>query len=166
MWRKCKKSIASRANAQTIHIRPAYMTSSQSSPLHNKPSRTTELLHATLWQTDCTISSFPVPLWPLVNINLETNRLTAVLTHDDVTSLFYKITLSGCIIGFYRYSFLCLAGCFSMIIWTTTVLSVLYACALYFCICTCSSQLSMFHMERRSRNTLIIIIIIIIICAK
>ena len=24
-----------------------------------------------------------------------------------------------------------------------------------FCICTCSAQLSMFHMERRSRNTLI-----------
>ena len=38
---------------------------------------------------------------------------------------------------------------------------VLYACILYFCICTCSAQLSMFHMERRSRNTLIIIIIII-----
>ena len=40
---------------------------------------------------------------------------------------------------------------------------VLYACVLYFCICTCSAQLSMFHMERHSRNTLIIIIIIIII---
>ena len=61
---------------------------------------------------------------------------------------------------FYGYSFLCLIGCFSMIIWTPTVLSVLYACVLYFCICTCSAQLSMFHMERRSRNTLIIIIII------
>ena len=48
-----------------------------------------------------------------------------------------------------------------MIIWTPTVLSVLYACVLYFCICTCSAQLSMFHMERRSRNTLIIIIITI-----
>ena len=57
--------------------------------------------------------------------------------------------------------FLCLVGCFSMIIWTPTVLSVLYACVLYFCICTCSAQLSVFHMERRSRNTLIIIIIII-----
>ena len=45
-----------------------------------------------------------------------------------------------------------------MIIWTPTILSVLYACALYFCICTCSAQLSMFHMERRSRNTLIVII--------
>ena len=32
-----------------------------------------------------------------------------------------------------------------------------------FCIYTCSAQLSMFHMEKRSRNTLIIIIIIIII---
>ena len=32
-----------------------------------------------------------------------------------------------------------------------------------FCICTCSAQLSMFHMERHSRNMLIIIIIIIII---
>ena len=50
-----------------------------------------------------------------------------------------------------------------MIVWTPAVLSVLYACVLYFCICTCSAQLSMFHMERRSRNMLIIIIIIIII---
>ena len=47
-----------------------------------------------------------------------------------------------------------------MITWTPTVLSVLYARVLYFCICTCSAQLSMFHMERHSRNTLIIIIII------
>ena len=45
-----------------------------------------------------------------------------------------------------------------MIILTPAVLSVLYACVLYFCICTCSEQLSMFHIERRSRNTLIIII--------
>ena len=62
--------------------------------------------------------------------------------------------------GFHGYSFLSLVGCFSMIIWTPTVLSVIYACVLYFCICTCSAQLSKFHMERRSRNTLIIIIII------
>ena len=68
---------------------------------------------------------------------------------------------------FYGYSFLCLTGCFSMIIWTPTVLSVLYACVLYFCVCTCSAQLSMFHMERRCRNTLIIIIIInvvVVVC--
>ena len=50
-----------------------------------------------------------------------------------------------------------------MISWTPTVLSVLYACVLYFCIWTCSAHLSMFHMERCSRNTLIIVIIIIII---
>ena len=61
------------------------------------------------------------------------------------------------VFGFYGYSFLCLVGCFSMIIWTPTVLSVLHACVLYFCICTCSAQLSMFHMERRSRNMLIVV---------
>ena len=44
--------------------------------------------------------------------------------------------------------------------WTHAGLGVLYACVLYFCICTCSAQLSMFHMERCPRNTLIIIIII------
>ena len=33
------------------------------------------------------------------------------------------------------------------------------ACILYFCMCTCSVQLSMFPMERHSRNTLITIII-------
>ena len=64
--------------------------------------------------------------------------------------------------GFYGYSFFYIIGCFSMIIWTPTVLSVLYACVLYFCICTCSAQLSMFHMERFSINTLIIIIVIIL----
>ena len=60
--------------------------------------------------------------------------------------------------GFYGYSFLCLVGCFSMTIRTPTVLSVLFACVLYFSICTCSAQLSMFHMERRSRTMLIIVI--------
>ena len=49
-----------------------------------------------------------------------------------------------------------------MIILTPAVLSVLHACVLYFCICARSAQLSMFHMVRRTRNTLIIIIIIII----
>ena len=49
-----------------------------------------------------------------------------------------------------------------MIVWTHTVLGVLYACVSYFCICTCSAQLSMFHMERCSRNTIITSIIIII----
>ena len=50
--------------------------------------------------------------------------------------------------------------CFSMIFGTPAVLSVLYACVSYFCTCTCSAQLSVFHMVRRSRNTLIITIII------
>ena len=56
--------------------------------------------------------------------------------------------------------FYCLVGCLSLIVWTPTVLGVLYACVLYISTCTCSAQLSMFHMEKRSRNTLIIIIII------
>ena len=43
--------------------------------------------------------------------------------------------------------------------WTHAVLGVLYACVLNFCICACLAQLSMFHMERNSRNLLIIIII-------
>ena len=46
-----------------------------------------------------------------------------------------------------------------MIIWIPTVLSDLYACVLYFCICTSPEQLCMFHKERRSRNTLITVII-------
>ena len=40
----------------------------------------------------------------------------------------------------------CLAGCLSMIAWTPTVLGVLYARVLHFCICFCSARLSMFHM--------------------
>ena len=55
--------------------------------------------------------------------------------------------------------FYCLVGCFSMVVWIPAVLSVLYACVLHFCTCTCSTHLSMFHMERRSRNTLINLII-------
>ena len=46
-----------------------------------------------------------------------------------------------------------------------TVLCVFYACVLYFCICSCSAQLSKFHMVRHSRNMLIITTIIIIIAA-
>ena len=65
--------------------------------------------------------------------------------------------------GFYGYFFNCLVGCFNMIVWMPAFLSVLYACVLYFCICTSSAQLSMFHMERHSRNMHIIIIITIMI---
>ena len=50
-----------------------------------------------------------------------------------------------------------------MIVWTHAVFSVLYASVLYFFISSCSAPLSMFYMERRSRNAIIIIIIIIII---
>ena len=56
----------------------------------------------------------------------------------------------------------CLVGYLSVIVRTHAVLGVLYAWVLYFCICTCSAQLSMIHMKRCSRNTLIIITIIII----
>ena len=45
-----------------------------------------------------------------------------------------------------------------MIVWAPAVLSVLYARVLYFCLCPCSAQLSMFHRESSSRNTLIIVI--------
>ena len=40
------------------------------------------------------------------------------------------------VLGFYGYFFFfnCLVGCFSMIVWTPSVLGVLYACVLYFCI--------------------------------
>ena len=63
-------------------------------------------------------------------------------------------------LGFMGNSFFhCLVGCFSMIAWTPAVLSVLYEYVLYFHICTSSTQMSMFYMERRFRNTLIIIII-------
>ena len=61
------------------------------------------------------------------------------------------------VFGFYGLFFL--VGCFSMFVWTPAVLSVLYAYVLYFCICPCSAQFSMFHLERRSRNMLIIIIL-------
>ena len=65
---------------------------------------------------------------------------------------------------FFFFFFLhCLVGCLSMIAWTPSVLGVLYACVLYFCICTCSAQLSMFHMDRRPRNTLIFFFFFLIV---
>ena len=57
----------------------------------------------------------------------------------------------------------CLVGCLSIIVWTHAVLGALYACILYFCICTCSAQLSMFDMGKRSRNPIITIIIIVVV---
>ena len=44
-----------------------------------------------------------------------------------------------------------------MIVWTRAVLGVLYSCVSYFCIHTYSTQLSKFHMERCSSNTIITI---------
>ena len=49
-----------------------------------------------------------------------------------------------------------------MVVWTPVLFWVSYRHVfLYFGICTHSAQLSMFHAERRSRNTIIIIILII-----
>ena len=42
----------------------------QSSPLHHQPSRRFELLHTTLQLNNYTSSSFPVTLWPWVNIKV------------------------------------------------------------------------------------------------
>ena len=56
-----------------------------------------------------------------------------------------------------------LVGCLSMIVWTHAILGVFYACVLYFCICPCSTQLSVFHIKRHSRNMLIVIIIIVVV---
>ena len=53
----------------------------------------------------------------------------------------------GIIYVYFDTVFVCffngLVGCLSMIVWTPAVLGVLYACVLYFCIFTCSVQLSM-----------------------
>ena len=51
---------------------------------------------------------------------------------------------------FFCFLFTRLVGYFSMVVWPAAVLSVLYACVLYFCICPCSAHLSIFHMEWRS----------------
>ena len=45
----------------------------------------------------------------------------------------------------------------------TYCLGVFSACVLYFCIYTSSAHLSMFHMERCSRNILIIIVVVIVV---
>ena len=106
-----------------------------------------------------------------------------VYVYVDTVFGFYGVFVSFCLfvwlVGFfwgegvvllfvccYCVFFNCLVGCFSMNVWTPPVLSVLYACVLYFCICPCSARLSMFHMERRSTNTLITIITIIMDAEK
>ena len=44
-----------------------------------------------------------------------------------------------------------------MIVWTPAAWRVLSACVLYFCVCTCSAQLSIFHMEKRSLSLLFLL---------
>ena len=48
-------------------------------------------------------------------------------------------------LGFMGTFFDCLVGCLSMSVWTPAGLGILYACVLYFFICTCSAQFYMFH---------------------
>ena len=72
----------------------------------------------------------------------------------------YNVTQNSLRNFFLNTYLYCFVRCLSMIVWIQAALDVLYACFLYFYFCTCSAQLSMFHMERRSRNTLIIIIVI------
>ena len=50
----------------------------------------------------------------------------------------------------------CAVGMGVVVTLYTSLVSVSFV--LIFCICTCSAQLSMFHTERRSRNTVVIII--------
>ena len=67
----------------------------------------------------------------------------------DTTFAFYDMST------FFFYTHLrCLIGYLSMTVWTHAVLSVLYACVLYFCICTFSAQLSIFsHGKALSKYT-------------
>ena len=85
-------------------------TSLQSSSLHDQPSQTFELLHATLEQNDCKSSAFPVTVtlrehqghsnWNQTvqfssaqqHSEFETNRITSVPTHDHIKRIFHKIT--------------------------------------------------------------------------
>ena len=74
-------------------------------------------------------------------------------------------------VDFSKTHFCCSSGCLSMTVWAHAVLDVLYArafgvffvCFVLFFVfalfCTCSAQLSLFHMERCSENTNFIIII-------
>ena len=75
----------------------------------------------------------------------------------------YMYVFLFCFVLFFVTHLCCLVECLSMIVWTHAVLGVLYACVFYFCSRACSAQLSIFLMERCSRNTLIVIVIIVII---
>ena len=75
--KKDKEQKKRRANAQTIHIRHTYSTSSQLSSLINQTSWTLESLHATLQQNECTrILAFPYQCdheWTSRSFKLEPN---------------------------------------------------------------------------------------------
>ena len=98
----------------------------------------------------------------LRNVRLEEGGGVIVIRHNLslVCTVGITYVYIDTIFAFYGYFLFCTiftVGCLSMIVWTHAVLCV-FMHVLYFCICTCSVQVSMFHMERRSRNTLIIII--------
>ena len=76
----------------------------------------------------------------------------AWITYVYIDTIFMFYRNFFCYIYTHLY---CLVRCLSMIVWTHAVLGVLYVCVLYFCICTCSAQLSMFPLERCSRNMLL-----------
>ena len=88
-----------RANAQMIHIHHTYRTSSQSSPLHKQLSQTSELLHATLQQNNCTISSFLLTLWPWVNIKV---IQTGINTRVDMFSIIPIMTQIASQVSWHR----------------------------------------------------------------
>ena len=92
---------------------------------------------------------------PITAMTMQLFLLTGRHKHRIATNTLMRY------IGFMGVLFLCLIGCFSMIVWTPTVFECLICMRFLFLYCTCSAQLSVFHMEKRSRNTLIISIIII-----
>ena len=77
---------------------------------------------------------------------------------DTIFALYWYID-----VFFFLTHLYCLVGSLSLIVWTHAVSGVLYACVLYFYICTCLGQLGMFHMERHSRNTIVVIVVAVVV---
>ena len=73
--------------------------------------------------------------------------------HIDVIFAFYGYVVV--LFLFLLTHLYCSVGCLRMIGHILFWVSYIHV----FCICTCSAQLSMFFMERRSRNTVFMIII-------
>ena len=69
-----------------------------------------------------------------------------------ITSVYIDMAFDFSGYFFFSTNICCFVGCLSMIVWTHAVLVVFYACVLYFCTCTWSAQLSMFHMERELKK--------------